>query len=227
MLTSSRTGYVGVSADEICGAIHKALIALPMLSSPKDVPFLDGLYFFYEEGEASRHAPQGRIVRVGNHPRSQGSLRRRINQHYSGRKNGSAFRKLLGGALLRSRAPESACLLPGPGKGHWERQYAKPCDVCRTVEEEVSTILRQSFRFRCVMVRDRVERNELEAALIGALSHCSVCGPSPAWLGRYAYSHAVRCSGLWNSEFVGHSMADAQLERFQQLVTSSAEFWRK
>ena len=83
-------------AESICGDIHRLLGTLPVYSSPRQVPFADGLYFFLEDGETSDHGPRGRIVRIGNHPRSDGGLVRRLRQHYSGRKNGSVFRKFLG-----------------------------------------------------------------------------------------------------------------------------------
>ena len=222
MLDDKRSA--GPAAEEACHEIHSALEALPLLTSPAEVPFCDGLYFFYEDGERSEHAADGRVVRVGNHPRSNGSLRKRLRQHYSGRKNGSVFRKFLGGALLRRRHPHSPCLAPSPGKGHWEHQNDKACERCQPLEEEVSQLLRSSFRFRCVMVEDREERNELEAALVATLAACPVCGPSTSWLGRYAYSDKVRSSGLWNSQFVGGpTVTERQLERFRRLVQVSPE----
>jgi hypothetical protein len=210
-------------AESACAAIHGALAVLPILNSPSDVPFLDGLYFFYEEAETSAHGPNGRIVRVGNHPGSEAGLRRRLRNHYSGRKNGSVFRKFLGGALLRKRNPLDPCLMPGPGKGHWERQGAQPCEKCLPLEGEVSKLLRCSFHFRCVMVLDRAERNELEEALVATLAACPVCNSSVTWLGLHAYNKSVRCSGLWNSEFVGHRpILGTRLGRLRQLVDLSA-----
>ena len=216
--------FANPAAGGACDQIHSALEKLPLLTSPGEVPFDDGLYFFYEDGETSEHGAHGRVVRVGNHPRSSGGLRKRLRQHYSGRKNGSVFRKLLGGALLRRRDPKSPCLLPAPGKGHWEHHKEKTCQECRPLEEEVSQLLRRSFRFRCVMVEDREERNELEAALIATLAACPMCGPSTSWLGRYAYSDKVRSSGLWNSNHVGGpTITGHQLARFQGLVEASLE----
>ena len=186
-----------------CEAVHGLLLALPLLERPGDTTVTDGLYLLYEDGEASCHAPAGRIVRVGNHPRSDGTLVRRLRQHFQGRKNGSVFRKHLGGALMRAEDPGHPCLAPGPGKGHWERQGGIPCDLCRPVESRVSLLLRASFRFRCVAVSDRHERNRLEEALVATLSACSICRPSPQWLGHHAYSEPVRQIGMWNSQFVG------------------------
>ena len=215
-------GSSGPSAKEACRQIHSALVELPLLVSPADVPFGDGLYFFYEDGETSEHAPDGRVVRVGNHPHSDGSLRKRLAQHFSGRKNGSVFRKFLGGALLRRRDPDCPCLAPAPGKGHWELQDAKTCPRCQPLEADVSALLRTSFRFRCVMIEDRPERNELEELLIATLDACPVCRASPSWLGHYAYSDKVKTSGLWNSRGVGGpAISRHQLERFQNLARAS------
>jgi hypothetical protein len=213
-----------VTPEEACRVIHEALESLPLLASPADVPFGDGLYFFYEEGEASEHAPNGRIVRVGNHPRKQGGLVPRLRMHYSGNKNSSVFRKSLGGALLRRDNPGDPCLSPAPGKGHWEKQDAKTCPRCKPTEAMVSDLLRERFRFRCVRVPDLAERNGLEALLIATLAACSVCRPSPSWLGLHAYSENVRASGLWNSQYVGDATIDQRdLDRFQDLVSSSLE----
>lgn len=215
-------GLAKNAAEEACHEIHLALEALPLLASPAATSFRDGLYFFYEEGEVSEHAADGRVVRVGNHPGSTSGLVRRLRGHYSGRKNGSVFRKLLGGALLRRRDPESPCVLPTPGRGHWELQDAKTCEHCWPVEQEVSKLLRSSFRFRCVKVVNQAERNESESVLIATIAACPACRPSATWLGRCAYSDKVRSSGLWNSRDVGGPTITAhQLERFRELARAS------
>lgn len=208
--------------EEACKAIHEALEELPLLTSPSQVRFEDGLYFFYEQGEVSDHGPNGRIVRVGNHPRSRGGLVSRLKMHYSGNKNSSVFRKFLGGALLRRANPADPCLSPAPGKGHWENGNAKACPRCRPTEARVSELLPQRLRFRCVWVPDTTERNGLEALLVATLAACGVCRPSSLWLGLYAYSEKVRASGLWNSQYVGDAMIDqSNLARFQALVSAS------
>ena len=208
--------------EEACKAIHEALAAKPLRTLPSQVPFADGLYFFYEEGELCNHGPKGRIVRVGNHPRSQGGLVRRLKLHYSGNKNSSVFRKFLGGALLRRANPNDPCLAPAPGKGHWERQDEKACPRCRPTEALASALLREHFSFRCVRIPDMNERNELEARLVATLAACRVCQPSSSWLGQYAYSAKVRASGLWNSQYVGGAtIGPTDLRRFQALVSAS------
>ena len=209
--------------EEACQAVHALLSPLPVFEQPTEVAITDGLYFFYEDGESSQHASVGRIVRVGNHPCSDGTLVRRLRQHYQGRKNGSVFRKFLGGALMRAEDPNHPCLAPRPGKGHWERQNDKPCHRCQPVELNVSRLLRTRFRFRCISIPVRRERNNLEEVLIASLSSCPVCEPSSRWLGRYAYSDVIRKAGMWNSQFVGGTpMSAGDLQRFADYVASTA-----
>jgi hypothetical protein len=188
--------------EKFCQEINNQLNTLPLLYDPSEVPFKNGLYFFYEKGETSKHLPQGRIVRIGNHPRSQDTLKRRLRMHYSGGKNGSFFRKFLGGAILRRIDPNDTCLQSGPGKGHWERQDMHACEKCKPIEKMVSEILRSDFSFRCIEIVNQDLRNMLEEKLIAIISLCPVCKPSATWLGNFAYSERVRLSGLWNSDDV-------------------------
>jgi len=211
-----------VTPEEACKEIHRALLAKPLRTSPSQVPFAEGLYFFYEQGEVSNHGPKGRIVRVGNHPRSHGGLVNRLKMHYSGNKNSSVFRKFLGGALLRKANPNDPCLAPAPGKGHWEKQDTKACSRCGPTAARVSDLLRQRFAFRCVWIPNMNERNELEALLVATLAACGLCQPSSSWLGQYGYSEKVRASGLWNSQYVGDPTSDQlTLGRFLKLVAAS------
>ena len=225
LTAESARGGNRLTLEDACGEIHQALSPLPVLTSPGQVPFTDGLYLFYEDGETSTHGPAGRVVRVGNHPRSDGGLLRRLQQHYSGGKNGSVFRKFLGGAILRLNGPSHPCLQPGPGRGHWERQDASKCQLCKPIEKEVSDYISTHMRFRCVSVPDRTERNRLEQALVATLATCTVCRPSTGWLGLNAYSESVRASGLWNSQFTnGQPMTGEGMQRLKELVKLSLQW---
>ncbi len=66
------------------------------------MPFNNGLYFVFEQGENSTHGPNGRIVRVGEN-KENGRLNRRLLQHFVAEKNSSVFRKYVGGAFIRRR----------------------------------------------------------------------------------------------------------------------------
>lgn len=214
-----------VDPTEACAQVHALLRRLPEHRDANEFSFSNGLYFFYEKGESSLHATDGRIVRIGNHPRAQDRLRARLGDHIRsgpGAKNGSVFRRYLGGALVRRRDPTSACLRPGPGQGHWERQDANACRICEDVEAEVQTYMTENLYFRCVRIDDLLERNLFEASLIGTVAACGLCGPSQHWLGLLAYPQAVRASGLWNVQHVdGPSVTTRELDRFAELVGSS------
>jgi len=87
-----------------------SLRSFPEHSSPKSTLPRNGLYFFYEDGEISAHTGKPRIVRVGNHPRSQDRLITRLREHYGEidypeKKNGSVFRTLLGWRHPKKKRP--------------------------------------------------------------------------------------------------------------------------
>jgi len=211
-----------------CERIHRILEKLPNHLSPSsDLPS-NGLYFFYEKGEICSHTGEPRIVRVGNHPRSQNRLITRLREHYEEinypeKKNGTVFRRLLGGAILRKQDPNHPCLLPSPGKGHWEKHGGKTCELCRPLEDKVTELLRITFCFKCIEIVDRIERNEMEKKLIATLARCPECHPSESWLGQWAYSEKVKRSGLWNSRHTDNSyiMTLLDLEKLEGYAKKS------
>lgn len=206
-----------------CRAVHEALAGVPRYSDPGEVPFTDGLYFFFESGEDSKHG-RPRITRIGNHPRAQHGLVRRLNDHYRTKrdhKNWSVFRRYLGGALLR-RDGKRACLEPEPGQGHWESGEGLECDNCAPYEGLVTARLQSRFTFSCVAVENQTLRNQFEKRLIATVAMCRECNPSETWLGSQAYSHLVRSSGLWNSQHLrGPGMTDLDLSEFSRLARAS------
>ena len=93
-----------------CEMIHRILEGLPEHSSPKSTLPRNGLYFFYEDGEICAHTGKPRIIRVGNHPRSQNRLITRLREHYGQmdypeKKNGSILRRLLEAPSLEEETP--------------------------------------------------------------------------------------------------------------------------
>ncbi len=207
--------------ERICRTVHALLHQLPLWHEPAELPFRNGLYFFYERGERSHHGPNGRIVRIGNHPHSQGRLQDRLWDHYALNKNSSVLRRFLGGALLRRTNANHPCLRPAPGKGHWEQGNASPCRRCRPLEARVSRLLRERFSFRCVAIGHQARRSIFEKKLIGSLARCTTCSrPSAKWLGRHAYRDTVQSSGLWNVHHLRgpDAMSWQDLNIFKELV---------
>ncbi len=203
---------------EACARIHAAVEGLPLHTGPRHVPFDNGLYFFFESGEESKHGPKGRIVRVGKNKKSR-HLNQRLGQHFMPQKNRSVFRKYVGGALIRRSDPGSPCLAPEPGRGHWERQDGAKCPVCQPVEGAVSEYFEENTSFRCVRVDESDERGHFERILIATIAQCPLCVASSQWLGRDAYSEKVQGAGLWNSHHTGgQTMSDKELQRFENLV---------
>ena len=211
-------------AEASCKQVNKWLEALPKFKNPFQVPFTNGLYFFYEDRETSGHSLNGRIVRIGNHPRKQDGLKKRLNMHYRGNKNSSVFRKFLGGAIMRRENPNNPCLLPGPGQGHWEKQDMQACEKCKPTEAKVTKILESNFRFRCLKIDDLALRNIMEEKLVATVSLCPICKPSEDWLGKNAYAEKVRSSGLWNSNYVFEAekrLNACDLKKLQELISQT------
>jgi hypothetical protein len=145
----------------------------------------------------------------------------RLRDHYATRpnaKNGSVFRRYLGGALLRTDGIER-CLAPRPGQGHWEMSKGLECECCVGYQQRVTERLRYTFTFACVHIDDQELRNHLEARLIASVAQCRECQPSAGWLGSRAYPSTVRSTGLWNSEHVDGLLAtDVDIDAFQSLA---------
>lgn len=189
------------------------------LTPPSVLP-TDGIYLFFETGETGEAVDLGgstldRIVRVGTH-RVDGRFRQRIRQHYGnvgslgGNKNGSVFRKHVGGALLYQRDAND------PRLAEWIAQggHSYP-----EVEEEVSCTLRDRFTFCAIPVAERAERLVLESGLIALLAQHSLERPSATWLGAFAADPAIRASGLWNTQHVHPAPLSAdQFNRLQRLA---------
>ncbi len=93
------------------------------------------------------------------------------------------------------------------------------------MEDQVSMFLRSKLWFRCVEIRDRVERNRFESLLIATIAACSVCRPSRQWLGQQAYSLDIRNTGLWNSQYVGGlALDDEAIGRFAEFVKATRRY---
>lgn len=203
-------------------SVYQSINRLPRCGyqTPRGELPRNGIYLFFERGEAAlcNEVLVDRVVRVGTH-RGDGRFPRRIREHYgavhsfSGNKNGSVFRRHVGGALLRQANPDDPRLLDWVPQGG--RSY-------REVEEQVSRHLRDNFTFVCFQVDTAEERLGLEAALISLFAKCPVGQPSAGWLGRSAVSPAIQRSGQWNTqELDAIPLTPDQFQRLDQLVQAT------
>jgi len=176
-----------------------------------------GIYLFFEKGETVHIDGKihDRFVRVGTHNKD-GNFPGRIRQHYGnkgnlmGNKNGSVFRKHLGGAIMRRENPND------PRLHKWLKQMGLSY---ADVEEKVSRTLRENFTFICFPVDTKEERLSLESGLISLLAQYPLGHPSEEWLGRFAYSPVIQSTGLWNTNETDKKPLDkSQLERIISLM---------
>lgn len=180
----------------------------------------NGIYFFFEQGETVRwrSATIDRIVRIGTH-KKDGRFKKRIRQHYGnvnslrGNKNGSVFRKHLGGALLRKASLKDLRLNDWLKKGG--RSYLE-------VEELVSRRLRENFTFCCFLVDSLEERDFLERGLIALFSQHPIGRPSTKWLGKNAANEKIVQSGLWNTQHIKATpLTFNQLQQVEELIAAT------
>jgi hypothetical protein len=189
-----------------------------------------GVYFFFEPGEERTTSGTGlRVVRVGTHALKAGgktTLWKRLRQHRgsvggqnpgSGNHRGSVFRLHVGTALIgRDHWPESAAGNWGAGSS-----AAKPVrERERPLERAVSQHIRR-MPFLWIGVEDEpgpaslrgyIERNAIALLSNYNFQENPIDSPSPDWLGHWATSEQVRCSGLWNANHVTETHAPGFLD---------------
>lgn len=218
--------------DNKCQKIHELISLLPKFNNLKVTSPLNGLYFFFEDGEYINCSNQNhfRIVRVGNHIKINGLIKR-LRKHYTGSKKNSPFLRYVGGAMIRKDNPYSTCLQPEPGQGHWEMKNGKYCKLCEPYKKKSKEYIKTRTKFSIVQVDDKEIRDILEKTIVSTISlynfHNS-CIPSENWLGKYAYSDKVKSSGLWQIDFVPGTKYELSLEllnQFEKQVQLTIKFF--
>ncbi|QQG39649.1 MAG: hypothetical protein HYS81_04745 [Candidatus Aenigmatarchaeota archaeon] len=228
--------------SQTCKALHEKLETLPLVRWPFDVSALprNGIYFLYEIGETWGHGgSRPRIVRIGTH--KDGNFRSRVSEHFlvdekkmdfdatkSPPHDRSIFRKNIGRALL-NRAND-------PYLAVWEKDFTtrasreagfklRDIEKERSVEAEVTRILRENFSFRFIVVDNQTQRmgtDGLEASLIGTVAGCNECRVSPTWLGLSSPVQKIRESGMWLVQHAGAPpMNDADERLFTDALAST------
>lgn len=221
-----------------CQWLHVQLEQLPLISYPfnlNDLPD-NGIYFFYERGENWGHGGHGqRIVRIGTS--RDGNFQSRISEHYllndskmtfnqnkPAPHERSIFRKNIGRALLNRDKDEYLKVWEMDFTSREDRdKYGHLRNITKEkeIEAEITSILRNNFSFRFIIINDQNERmgaGGFESKLIGTVSHCNLCRPSLNWLGRFSPITKIQESGMW---LVQHLNDDGIIEQDKGYVNSA------
>lgn len=137
---------------------------------------LNGVYIMFENNELGHNGE--RIVRIGINSQ-QDRLPQRIKTHFTGTTRRSIFRKHIGSCLKNVSA--------------------------ESLENEISTYIRNNISFVIIEVNDKTQRENLEKELITTVSNCSDCTCSSVWLGKYCKSDKIKNGKLWNVTFLNIS----------------------
>jgi len=208
-----------------CNWLHKKIEELPLIKCPfnlEDLP-KNGIYFFYEKDEASKHdGVSRRIVRVGTHKGN--NFRSRMNDHFlfnerkmnfnsvkAAPKDRSIFRKNIGRALLNKEEDDYLKIWNidfTPRKNRDKYHHLRDINEEKEIESRITNILRDDFSFRFLLIDNETKRignRGLESSLIGTIAKCELCKPSERWLGNHSPVDAIRNNGLW---LVQHLQSD-------------------
>jgi hypothetical protein len=225
-----------------CAWLHAILELCPLISYPFDLEQLplNGIYFFYEKGEANVHNGNLGIVRVGTHKGN--NFRSRISEHYllngmedfdknsPAPKDRSIFRKNLGRALLNKMKPSYLPIWEKDFTTKKKREkYKNKRDIILElrVENQITKILRDNFSFRFIEIADekqRMGKQGLESRLIGTLSHCMLCSPSSLWLGNFSPKKQIQESGLW---LIQHLSSEGINQNDKAIISSLISKYKK
>jgi uncharacterized protein DUF6884 len=178
----------------------------------KELP-KQGVYFFFDDEENTTFSSSiPRLVRIGTHGVSEGSvatLRNRLRTHLGTRAGGgnhraSVFRLHVGRALIeRDRLQEHY--------PNWAKGQSAPRDITELeapLEAEVSNYI-GNLRVLFIPVLDSSGTGSMRATIerqfISMFTEnlCAIEQSSPSWLGRFSDKQSIRNSGLWNVRDVG------------------------
>lgn len=168
-----------------------------------EIPFNDGIYLFFEEGET--YSSFDRIVRVGTHD-SAGRLKLRLKDHFfTERKDGSIFRKNIGKAMLNQQKDPYLKIWTLDSRIEENKAFAKqPKQI--DVEKQVTRYQRDKMSFTCIPIENKEQRLRLEKGIIATLHAQPDFSASENWLGRWSPVLKVKESGLWLSIGLDHQV---------------------
>lgn len=162
----------------------------------------NGIYIFFEKGE--KVGDLDRVVRVGTHTSKDG-LKKRLVQHYRGKRTSSVFRKEVGKALICKESKGEELLEKWKGKANNEAEI-------QNLEAEVSKYFEDFFSFTVIPIADenitsedaKEKRLLLEEEIIALMSYANIVTnksgewkPSEKWLGNFSPEEKIKTSGMW------------------------------
>jgi hypothetical protein len=195
--------------SKTCKWLHEQLESLPVFRYPFDLEMLpkNGVYFFYEEGENSKHGEgisRPRIVRIGTH--KENNFRSRLSEHFLLNESKmkftqanpkpsdrSIFRKNIGRALLTEQRDLGYSKI-------WEIDFTSNINRAnqsqlrniekeKNIESQITELIRKRFYFRFISIEGqekRMGKTGIESRLIGTVTACKFCKPSNSWLGKFS-----------------------------------------
>jgi hypothetical protein len=192
-------------------AAHRGLHRLRDLLA-EDLP-KQGVYFFFDDGERTKFsAAVPRLVRIGTHGVSAGSvatLRNRLRTHLgtrvgAGNHRASVFRLHVGRAIIERDQLQDSYL-------SWGKGQSAPrtiTDLEAPLEVEVSKYIGNLHVLFIPVLDDSGTasmRATIERQFIAMFTEnlCAIEDISLTWLGRFSDKSGIRESGLWNIRDVG------------------------
>lgn len=208
---------------DACQHLHDRLSRLPRLGREDMTRVPDnGIYVLFEKGERAHGVD--RIVGIGTH-KGQNNLAARVREHLDApNKDRSIFRKHVGRCLLAKEGD--------PFLDQWQldltTRHARTMNGhkvdqvrLKEVENDVTRYLTENFSFSVLRFDSTVERLHCKKSLLSTIFHCSRCGPSETWLGKFHPTQMVRESGLWNMQ--GLRGPELSLEEAERVVEIGAQ----
>jgi hypothetical protein len=178
----------------------------------KEIP-KQGVYFFFDDAEPTKYSTSvPRLVRVGTHGVSAGSvatLRNRLRTHLgtrtgAGNHRASVFRLHVGRAIIERDGLQQR--YPDWGKG---QSASKDITILEApLESQVSRYI-GNLRVLFIPVLDVAGTGSMRATIerqfisMFTENMCAIEESSLTWLGRFSAKPSVRDSGLWNVRDVG------------------------
>ncbi len=172
-----------------------------------------GVYFFFDEKEPTKFSTSlPRLVRIGTHGVSLGSvatLRTRLRTHFgtragAGNHRASVFRLHVGRAMIERDGLQEAYPNWGKGQSAPKNITEKEAPLEAMVSEYVGNL-----RVLFIPVVDTAGTGSMRATIerqfitMFTEGHCSIEESSLAWLGQFSDKSSIRDSGLWNVRDVG------------------------